>query len=559
MIILFLLSKMSKYFFFLLLILSTFCQENNETQINETQTNETMEEEEPEIIEEDPFLKMDLPNIIHLSDSNYTSELKKYEQAFLLIYASWCNHCHELMPEYNETANYFKENKENITFFKIDGSQNMNVSIDFEIPAFPRIFFINKGKRYQYRGPRNKKGLVYFRKRKLVDDVFKIEKLDELKNIKNALDTKLIVLSTIKVKNSKIYDSFLQFGKSCLFMDLVSCVSEECLNKYGEDITLLKPFDEKENSYKKEYGNLEDAKNDSVKDFASSYGIETGVFATQHDVNLWFEFQKKIVMYIRDSNNEEHVKYDALFKDLGYKLRKNNTYTFTMSPDGNSIQTLIINDLLILPEEFPCIVYYDIKSGDPIAETHIFRINGADMKNVNEKYLFDFLHNIKNGKIRRSLFSEPPLNETKYIRGMKYVTGRDFDKEITDEKQNVLLCVYLNSELDFEFDFLDILGNMTEKYKNDPEKNLKFTILNYRMNEPRDLELNENIFPRIFLYTNAMEEKKTIKFVHKNDTEISYEEVEEFLTENLKWEKKEASNASNETKKEENQQKEEDL
>ena len=36
-------------------------------------------------------------------------------------------------------------------------------------------------------------------------------------------------------------------------------------------------------------------------------------------------------------------------------------------------------------------------------------------------------------------------------------------------------------------------------------------------------------------------------------------EVEEFLTENLKWEKKEASNASNETKKEENQQKEEDL
>jgi len=53
--------------------------------------------------------------------------------------------------------------------------------------------------------------------------------------------------------------------------------------------------------------------------------------------------------------------------------------------------------------------------------------------------------------------------------------------------------------------------------------------------------------------------KKTIKFVHKNDTEISYEEVEEFLTENLKWEKKEASNASNETKKEENQQKEEDL
>ena len=30
---------------------------------------------------------------------------------------------------------------------------------------------------------------------------------------------------------------------------------------------------------------------------------------------------------------------------MGYKLRKNNTYIFIASPDGNSIQSRIFNDL----------------------------------------------------------------------------------------------------------------------------------------------------------------------------------------------------------------------
>ena len=60
----------------------------------------------------------------------------------------------------------------------------------------------------------------------------------------------------------------------------------------------------------------------------------------------------------------------------------------------------------------------------------------------------------------------------------------------------------------------------TEKYKNDPEKNLKFTILNYRMNEPRDLELNENIFPRIFLYTKSSGSGIITYFPFENNTPI---------------------------------------
>ena len=543
---------MSKIFFLFLLIISSFCQENNTT-------NETIPDDLP-FESDDSFDKLFLPNILHLDDYNYTDVLKKYDEAYVLIYAAWCSHCHELIPIYNETANYFKENKINVTFFKIDGSQSENASADFGVMAFPRIYFVNKGKRYKFDYQRTKKGLIYFRERKLIEDVNIIQKLDELKKIKNAFDTNLILLSTIKNKTSKIYKSFLDLAERALFIDFASCLSDECLQKYGEDIILFKPFDEKENSYKKDFGKIEEANYNSVTDFASIYGVETGVFAKQHDINLWLEFDKKAIFYFRESDKEEYTKYDAFFKEMGFKLRQNNTYVFVVSPNGNEIQTRIYKDLLILPEELPCIVYYDPNSGDTVTKTKVFKINHADMKKVNEKYIMKFVKKIKKGKMRRDLYSEFPLKEPKYIRGMKYVIGRDFDKEITDvSDRNVLL--YINQDFDnpFENQFNDVMGNITEKYK-DSNLNIKFTILNYRLNEPRDIEITDWIFPKAYLYTNAMKEKKIIKFNHKNDSWVTFEEFENFLIEKLNPEgekKEEKEEKENQEKKSEEKKVEE--
>ena len=424
--------------------------------------------------------------------------------------------------------------------------------------AFPRIFFINKGKRYQFEAQRTKEGLIYFRERKLIEDVNIIQKLDELKNIKNIYDTNLILLSTIKNKTSKIYKSFLDMAEKVMFMDFASCLSEECLQKYGEDIILFKPFDEKVNSYKKDFGKIEEANYNSVIDFASIYAIETGVFAKQHDINLWLEFDKKALFYIRESDKKEYTKYDPFFKEMGFKLRKNNTYILIMSPDGNDIQSRIFSDLLILPEELPCIVYYDPNSGDSISKTKVYKINNPDMTKVNEKYIFKFIKNIKKGKIRRDLYSEPPLKKPKFIRGMKYVIARDFDKEITDvSDRNVLL--YINQEFDnpFENQFNDVMGNITEKYKNS-DLNIKFTVFNYRKNEPRDLEINDWTFPKAYLYTNAMKEKKIIKFNHVNESWVTFEEFEDFLLKNLNPDK-ENKEKNEEPEKKNEEKRDEDL
>ena len=233
-------------------------------------------------------------------------------------------------------------------------------------------------------------------------------------------------------------------------------------------------------------------------------------------------------------------------------------YGLSLLPDGNDIQSRIFSDLLILPEELPCIVYYDPNSGDSISKTKVYKINNPDMTKVNEKYIFKFIKNIKKGKIRRDLYSEPPLKKPKYIRGMKYVIARDFDKEITDvSDRNVLL--YINQEFDnpFENQFNDVMGNITEKYKNS-DLNIKFTVFNYRKNEPRDLEINDWTFPKAYLYTNAMKEKKIIKFNHVNESWVTFEEFEDFLLKNLNPDK-ENKEKNEEPEKKNEEKRDEDL
>ena len=193
---------MSKIFLLLFLLISVFCQNFEDLQFEE----------------EDPNENMTYPNVYNLDDSNFTQVLKKYEQAYVLIYASWCTHCHLLLPIFNETANYFKEENINVTFFKIEGSKNQNASVDFVVQAFPRIFFINKGERYKFQGPRTKEGMLYFRERKLVNDFFPIQKLDEIKNIKNIFETNLTILSTLKNKTTKIYQSLTEFAEKAISM-----------------------------------------------------------------------------------------------------------------------------------------------------------------------------------------------------------------------------------------------------------------------------------------------------------------------------------------------------
>ena len=525
---------------------------SNDT-LNDDFFNKT--EEYPEYTLPDPFENYSLANIITLVDSNFTEELNKNESLYLVFYSRWCKHCEEFIPHYIETAEYCKEKNIPIKFARINGMRNENATFDFGIIEFPTLFFLHKGERNIYIGPKYKEGLLYFMKRKMSDDVININKLEELKDIKNMFNTSLILLSTIKNPNEMINKSFRDLAKKAIYMDFVSCLSKECYDKYGDDVILFKKFDEKENRYFANFGKIEEAKMDSIFNFTGIYAIEAGALVTKHDIDLALQYNKNMLFYIRNSSLPEHTKFDKLFKEIGLEYRIYDTYSFVSSAGDNQLHSSIMNAFSLIPEEIPGLFYYNTISNDPIASVKLFSKRNIDLKKLNKNYVDQFVKDIKSGKIRRDLYSEL-FHDNYYLRGMKYVTGRSFDKDITDEKKNVFLCMIDGQESDEENNFMNIFENMTKKYQNDTEKNLKFVVMNINYNEPRDLITpDDNDFPRAYLFTNAMEKKETIRFMPKNISEVVYDEFEDFLSEKLNWKGEFGTDTGKKEKKEDKKEK----
>ena len=116
---------------------------------------------------------------------------------------------------------------------------------------YPSIFFAYKDEKYRYEGMVSKEDMLNFMEKKKNDDVYIIKKL---KDVNKYLDKKnLVLMSTIKNKTSELYQAFIDYARSTMSVEFISCLTDECFKKYGEDIILYKKFDEKENSYLKDY------------------------------------------------------------------------------------------------------------------------------------------------------------------------------------------------------------------------------------------------------------------------------------------------------------------
>ena len=530
----------------LLLIFASFFHsyksEENNTEFAGEEDNVTYTSyNESEIEDEDPFKDYDFTNILSYDDTNYTL-LEKNEINFILFYSQYCYHCHKFLPTFIEAANYCKEQKLKVVFSRIDANLNEKASEAYQIRSYPTVYLVLKGKKHKYEGYRTKDALINFMNKKLNDEIFKINKLEEINEYQKI--TPILLLSTIKDKSSQIFKYFYDYAKNSYEYNFLSCLSEECLKKYGEDIILYKNFDEKEVSYVKSYGKLSDAKNSSIPYFISIFAMECGSMLTVDSLDALIRYNKTGFFYVRNSSDEENVKYDKLFKELGKELRKDNTYAFVCDT-GEIYQSNIQDAFSIHEGDLPAVFYYQQNTPDPAAKNKLYSLRHLDMKKVSIESLMKFVIDIKKGKLKRDLYSMP-VSECKMINGMRRVVGKTFDQYVTDEKRNVFLGVVESDDYrDEDRKFLEILGNLTQKYKD-----LSFTYININTNEPRDLVIKEGEVPVGFLYTNAMKKKEIIRFEPKNFSEVYEEEVVSFLDKNLQKDKSKDKDNGKEKKKE---------
>ena len=486
--------------------------------------------------EDEENYSINYKNVLTFTDNNFT-EISSYEKLLLIAYTPNCIRCQELMPAFVDTANYLiDEKKSDIKFAKIDLIYNQNFSQEYGIENVPMVLFIQKNKKILYNGYRTKENLLKF-----INKIFNgsITEIDNLNILNEYISkNKFVLLSTLKNKNSSIYNSFKNVSDSLDKLDSISCISKECIEKYGEnEIILFKKFEEKINYYSKDFGEISKITNESLFDFVGSFSFENGLLLKEESLQMLFIFHKNIIFYLRNSTNETQTKYDKIFKEIGNKLRKKNIYTVVSDTEGNDLFEQTKEFFVVPNSHLPTLLFYDNNISNINLVT--YRISNIKENQLNEEYILNYVKNILDGKIKRDLKSSFPMNQLSLdFIGARMVVGSTYDELVTNEKNNLILLLanraYFCELCNLYLDEFKTLGH---KHKNDKNPKVIYAVMDGVENEARDLSWEYDDLPLVFLFTNAMKDKKVIKFVPKNHTEISEREIVEFVGKNLGWDK----------------------
>jgi hypothetical protein len=266
----------------------------------------------------------------------------------------------------------------------------------------------------------------------------------------------------------------------------------------------------------------------------SIFNIQYGTLLNQQSkLDLLFENDnKKAIFYFRDGNNEKYTSKDIIFKELGKELRMKNIYTYVLDIKGDDIFELITNFFVVNEIELPTVLYYDLVNKNQDSDT--YRLTNIREKNINKKYILNFIEKIKEGKIKKDLHTSfPPKFKEKD--GLINVIGRSYDKDVIENKKNVLILFYDGKKEDeIMKKYKEMMIDLSEKYIDDEKLNIVFEIIDGRVNEPRDIQFNSvEDFPLIYLYNNNIKDKKRIRFEPNDKNNTNINEIEEFIIKNL--------------------------
>ena len=520
-------------FFFLILTISLpkiVSKETNEASNTNKQTYD-YEDDEDEV---DRKKRKNETFIIILNDSNYTSIIDKYEALFIIFYPSPCTSCKTFMPHYVRLSHYIYEKKINLKFAKVSGPNNTELVNKYNIQTFPTIILLYQNRTYYYNLDINSASLLKFYNKIKNGPVRELENLSKLEIVLKAYMK--ILLSTIKDKSLMIYKSLTEYALDHGRIEFVSCTSDDCIEKYGkDDLIFFHEGEDKINYYSKEYEPIEKASINSVKNFMGIFDIQYGTLLDQQrKLDLLFENEnKKAIFYFRDNNKEKYTNKDIIFKELGKELRMKNIYTYVLDISDDDVFELVANFFVVSENELPTVLYYDLMNKKEDSNT--YRLMNIREKNINKKYILDFIEKIKQGKIKKDLHTSfPPKYREKD--GLIYVTGRSYDKDVIENKKNVLILFYngKKEEEDINKKYKEIMIDLSEKYSDNEKLNIVFEIIDGTVNEPRNIKFNSvEDFPSIYLYNNNINNKKRIRFEPKDKNNTNIDEIENFILKNL--------------------------
>ena len=227
-----------------------------------------------------------------------------------------------------------------------------------------------------------------------------------------------------------------------------------------------------------------------------------------------------------------------LLKEAGLEIRKKIGYTFVSDIKGNDFMKKVGESLVIAEHELPTLLYVDKINLKDFKKCKTYRITNVDLSKLNKEYVFKFVKDVQKNRILKDLKTQfppdPSLNINNLNSPYKIILGRTYDKEIINEKKNVLIAfVDRKNQCELCNQYLDMMKQYKETLEN--KNSMVFAVIDGANNEARGIQFEEKDLPFIYFYTNG--EKNKAKYMFKPEDigeDISLEKLENFVKETLK-------------------------
>jgi len=370
-------------------------------------------------------------SVLTLTEKNFDDTVNNADIALVEFYAPWCGHCKHLAPEFEKAAQQLASNDPPVVLAKVDCTEEKSLGDKFEVKGYPTLYVFRKGKKSEYKGPRDASGIVSYMQKQAAPVLTNLKSVDDVSNFKRTKGAAgAVILGYFSDLNNKLYQTFNSLASTLredFSFGLISDPNTAKSHNYNNQIIVSKS-------------------DGSVKVYdPTEHGLDLESFINSNSFSVGGEFTEtnskrysstnlpilKLYIPIDYVKNQKRTQY---YQRRLQKLVKDNPayesqILFTIANKDTLLRDPSVYGLASSPDFLAVIEKDGSKYVMPVSPT------------FNVEVLRQFVDDYLAGKLE-SFVKSQEVEEQKPGTHVVRVVGRNFEQIVEDKSKNVMIEFY---------------------------------------------------------------------------------------------------------------------
>ncbi|XP_019635970.1 PREDICTED: protein disulfide-isomerase A4-like [Branchiostoma belcheri] len=461
--------------------------------------------------------------VVTLTEDNFDEFVNDNAITLVEFYAPWCGHCKKLAPEYEKAAQVLS--RDGILLGKVDATQESDLAKRFDVSGYPTLKIFRKGKAYEYKGPREERGIV---SHMIEQSGPSSDEYKSLKNLKNFVTSDAVIVGFFENDQDPLFQTYLDSGNDLRdayeFGHTFDAEARSFYKVNPGTVTIIQP--EKFQSKYEPKIRIFDKADATIKDLQDWYSDNirplVGELTTLNENKRYGEARPLVVVFYDVDFSFEYREATQIWRRKVLEVAKDHRdVTFVIAKEDLQQAKLRELELDDSGEEVN-VGLYDTTNRKYRMEPDEF----------SEDTLREFVEAFKNGELKPVIKSQPVPKKQGAV---TTVVGKNFEKIVMDKSKDVLIEFYAPwcghcKKLE------PIYKELGKKYKN--AKDLVIAKMDATANDIPDSAFEVQGFPTIF-FVKKNDKKNPMKFDGDRDLDGFVKYLEEHATVSLGMAKEE--------------------